>query len=688
MNSSQSFATFLLFGAMSSVVCAEEEEIEEIVVTGEFRPVDVDRLPASVSVIGEAAIEARGAQHLEEIASLVPNLNLASGASRARYFQIRGIGERGQFVEPLNSSVGLVIDGVDFSGIGTIGTLFDVRQVEVFRGPQGTLFGANALAGLINVATFGPADMPGSRVRLEAGDYGEYSVGGATSGALGDRSGYRIAVQQLRSDGYLDNDYVGRDDTNKHDELTLRGKLRLEIGADTTLDLASGYVDIDNGYDAFSLDNDREVRSDQPGHDRQQSSFASARLAFAGNERMRVETTLAAADSDSRYGYDEDWTFVGFHPDGYSSTDDYLRDRQTITAEARVLSNPSGRLFGGTTDWVAGVYGLTQREDLTRKYTFLAQDFDSRFEIDRVALFGQLETALDAKTTVTAGARIERHSAQYDDSDAVQFRPDDDLWGGRLSIDRLITDHTLLYAAFSRGYKAGGFNTDGSLPADLREFDPEVLYNYEIGGKGSYFDERVNGRLSLFYMQRDEVQIASSLVLVRDDGSSEFIDYTGNAAEGVNFGIEAELEWRPIPSISVFASLGLLDTEYRDFVNSRGIDLDGREQAHAPGYQFAGGVEWRATTGWFVRADTEGKDAYYFSDSEDFESDSYALLHLSGGLVRAPWSVRAWVRNATDKEYAVRGYFFGNDPRIGYAEAGYVQLGEPRRIGITVEWSL
>src|SRR4029077_12196984 len=98
------------------------------------------------------------AQQLEQILGLMPNVNYASGASRGRYLQIRGIGETGQFVEPLNSSVGLIVDHVDFSGIGTISTLYDVHQVEVFRGPQGTLYGANALAGLINVTTNDPGD--------------------------------------------------------------------------------------------------------------------------------------------------------------------------------------------------------------------------------------------------------------------------------------------------------------------------------------------------------------------------------------------------------------------------------------------------------------------------------------------------------------------------------------------------
>ncbi len=127
---------------------APDDSIEEIVVTGEFRSDPLDALPSSVSVATAAQIASLQAQHLEQVLALMPNVNVASGASRARYFQIRGIGETGQFIAPLNPSVGTIIDHVDFSGIATVSTLYDVRQVEVFRGPQGTLYGANALAGL------------------------------------------------------------------------------------------------------------------------------------------------------------------------------------------------------------------------------------------------------------------------------------------------------------------------------------------------------------------------------------------------------------------------------------------------------------------------------------------------------------------------------------------------------------
>ena len=140
-----------VFGGLATQVQADQSEspaIEEVVVTAEFRPMSAAQVPVSVSVLDP---DANGdlINHLDELLSRAANVNLTSGASRARFFQIRGIGERSQFVEPLNPSVGLIVDGVDLSGLGGAATLFDVQQVEVLRGPQGTLYGANAMAGLI-----------------------------------------------------------------------------------------------------------------------------------------------------------------------------------------------------------------------------------------------------------------------------------------------------------------------------------------------------------------------------------------------------------------------------------------------------------------------------------------------------------------------------------------------------------
>ena len=127
------------------------DKIETITVTSGFRQQSLQKTAASLSVLTDTDIKQRNAQHLEELIAVTPNVNFASGSQRARYYQIRGIGERSQFKEPINPSVGMIIDGVDFTGIGSIANLFDVQQAEVYRGPQETHFGAHAIAGMITV---------------------------------------------------------------------------------------------------------------------------------------------------------------------------------------------------------------------------------------------------------------------------------------------------------------------------------------------------------------------------------------------------------------------------------------------------------------------------------------------------------------------------------------------------------
>ena len=682
-----------IFGVASMAQATETSAsqstaIEEIVVTGELRSDPLDTLPSSISVVTSEQISALNAQHLEQILALMPNVNAASGASRARYLQIRGIGETGQFIAPLNPSVGLIVDHVDFSGIGTISTMYDVRQVEVLRGPQGTLYGANALAGLVNITTNDPTKVLEAGATVEAADYDTRSIGAYVSGPLLDSLDGRLAVQQYRSDGYVHNDFLNRNNTNNYDELTIRSKFRWQANDDTVVDLAGGYIDIDNGYDAFSLDNKRDTISDQPGKDTQKSRFGSITAMFSQPTTFQVETILAHADSDIDYGYDEDWTYVGFDPNGYSSTDLYKRNVDTTSAEIRLISNEDGRLLGDSTDWAVGVYGFKQDMTLHRVYTFITPDFTSAFRIERAAIFGQTETHFSDVTNLTVGLRLERHDSNYHDDDGSKFEPDYNLWGGRVALEHLIWSSTMVYASVARGYKSGGFNTDGTLEPSLREFDPETLYNAEVGVKGSWLDNSVVGRLALFYMWRKDMQVDTSQTLMRPDGSSEFIEYTGNASQGNNYGLEAELHYRPTPQVELFTSLGLLASEYDNFINGSGQQLNGRQQAQAPSYQFFASAQYTFVNGVFLRSAVEAKDAYYFSDSDSFQSKPYELLHLSAGVQRERWGVTAWMHNVFDKDYAVKGYFFGNDPRIDYAPHGYTQLGEPRRIGVTLDWRL
>jgi len=679
--------------ALPGPAAADDAEpvIEEIVVTAEFRASSVNRTPVSVSVVELGDLKGRAVEHLEDVLAQVPNVNFAGGSSRARFYQIRGIGERGQFDEPLNASVGLLIDGVDFSGIGTAAVLHDVSQVEVLRGPQGTIYGANALAGLMSIRTNAPTQAFEGGLTLDAGNYDALGLGATVSGPIGDSLGGRLAVRKYQDDGFYRNTFLDVTDTNDRDELSVRGRLDWAATERLDLGLSLGHLDIQNGYDAFSLDNNRRTRSDEPGQDAQKSTYGALTADWQINDAVILEGSLGHADSEIDYGYDEDWTFVGFHPFEYSSTDRYERDRSTTTLDLRLLSGEAGRLFGDTTSWVVGVYGLQQEVDLTRTYTFLPAPFESNFEIDRVALYGELAADLGERARLTLGLRGERHESSYNDSEGVVFDPSDDLWGGRLIFEWDLNERSLVYASVTRGYKAGGFNASNSLDEDLREFDPEVLWNYELGLKGRWFEDRLTGRFSLFTMDREDVQIGTSIVRTRPDGSSEFIQLTSNAAEGTNRGLEMELVWAVTERLEVFGSLGLLDTEFRDFVNSSGEDLDGEEQAHAAGYQFFLAAEYRAPGGFYARLELEGKDAFYYSDSrrfsdrpDDLVSEPYELWNAAIGYEWESWELRLWGRNLADETYTIRGFYFPNDPRDSYTERGWFQYGDPRRYGVTL----
>src|SRR6202046_2643284 len=253
-------ALIFLSAALALVAAAKasdtDDRLDEIIVTAPLRSASLEDLPGSATVLNESALRDAGQQHFEDVLALVPNLNWAGDTSRPRYFQIRGIGELQQYQGAPNPSVGFLIDDIDFSGLGTAATLFDVDHIEVLRGPQGTLYGANALGGLIYMRSAEPADTFGGRVELDAGNYDERSFGAVVTGPVPSLdSSFRFSAQQYLSDGFYHNVYLDRDTDNRN-ELTLRGKWRYQPSDVLDVDLTALRVQIDNGYDAWSIYND------------------------------------------------------------------------------------------------------------------------------------------------------------------------------------------------------------------------------------------------------------------------------------------------------------------------------------------------------------------------------------------------------------------------------------------------
>ncbi len=164
---------------------------------------------------------------------------------------------------------------------------------------------------------------------------------------------------------------------------------------------------------------------------------------------------------------------------------------------------------------------------------------------------------------------------------------------------------------------------------------------------------------------------------------ASFVFFTDNAAKGRTLGAEAELRWFVSESWELYANLGLLHADFDEFIAPQG-DLGGRDQAHAPRYTLAAGAVYRNVRGFFARLDASARDAFYFDVSHDQKSQEYELLNARIGYERDSWLVQLWARNLLDENYAVRGFYFGNEPP-DFPNTLYTRLGDPRQVGITIE---
>src|SRR5580700_1799173 len=196
-----------------------DDALQEIVVTATLRSTSIADLPQSVTVLDQATLRAAGVQHFEDVLGEIPDLNWAAGTSRPRFFQLRGIGEVEQYQGAPNPSVGFLIDDIDFSGVGMPATLFDVQQIQVLRGPQGTTYGANALAGLISVRTADPGTDFELHGEATGATYDTRAAGIAIGdGMAGGDAGWRLVAQQYLSDGFRHDAYYDMNTTNGYDE--------------------------------------------------------------------------------------------------------------------------------------------------------------------------------------------------------------------------------------------------------------------------------------------------------------------------------------------------------------------------------------------------------------------------------------------------------------------------------------
>ena len=686
-------------GLIPGPAAAEGDTLDEVVVTASLRPTSVAQLPQSVTVLDAETLREAGVQHFEDVLGMIPDLNWAAGTSRPRFFQLRGIGEVEQYQGAPNPSVGFLIDDIDFSGVGMPATLFDVQQIQVLRGPQGTTYGANALAGLISVRT---AD-PGTEFELHGeaggGTYDTRSAGIAIGdGMAGGDAGWRLVAQQYLSDGFRHDAYYDMNTTNGYDEGTLRGKLHWQINDALQADLALMHVNINNGYDAWSIYNTFTTYSNQPGRDEQRSNGIALRISDRIEGLGELRSISSSAGSAILYSFDGDWgndTLWGqYAPYDYFQSDN--RYRHTFAEDLRLIGDDSRALFG-VLRWLAGVYALrlTETDRLVYQYDDVydgagSSELDSRYGATNVALYGSLDADLGPRSKLSAGLRVERRSADYQDSSdvATPFPQEiNDMVGGNLSwmLDTGQGEH--FYTTLARGYKGGGFNIGSQILSEQRGFAPETLWSLESGIKYARAGDPLQLQTDIFYMRREHMQVYLSEQLQQNNPLA-YVFFTQNAADGENFGLESEGSYRLSEHWQLSGSAALLHTRYLGVSGVfESLGIDGRAQPFAPNYEASLALEYTTQSGLFARLDSHAIGSFYYYTSDAQASGSYHLENLRVGYRHDSWTASIWLRNLFNERYAQNGFYFGLIPP-NYPNQAFLQLGDPRQVGLTISYDL
>ena len=681
-------------------------ESQEIVIKAGLLDESFQKIPGSISVITKENIRAYGAEHFQILIDQIPNLNWAGGTSRPRYFQIRGIGERSHFFGegPPNFSVGFVMDDMDLSGLGMVGQLYDLEQIEVFKGPQSSIYGPNAIAGLISLRSSDPVDNFESNISAKFGSDNMYGGSYLINLNLMKNLNVRLTSIYDYSDGFRNNITKNISNSNKRDESFLR--LKLSFQPSETIEILTTVIhsDMSNGYDIWTPDNNEDLNTytDMEGQDSQKTYGSSFRINVGVAENINIVSITSFTKTDLVHAYDGDWADSlywhdkhGFDPivEGYeySFFDQNERSRSNFTQEIRTSLGPL---------IIGGYFKNLIEEDIASGYLFGgdATEASSKYDLLAKAGYAQINSKISQSINLKFNIRLENNGYNYegiaeglnDDWEVIQLplvkrKTDDSMLGYRLSVNFQKDQSTSYYSSFSQGFKSGGVNQQPYLSNSSRLYQPEFIHNYEIGLK--HANERYKTQISGFYGKRKDQQVSVSSQKSEEDPTS-FFYYTSNAGSGWILGMEWEHQHKVSERFQLLISLGYLDTWLDKFqFDDNTILREGgeREAAMSPKIIGSFGVHSHFRSNIFTSVKITHKGAYYFSDSHDNKSDPYSLISLTIGKVVENTTIKLWARNILDVRYPVRGFYFSLIPP-DFTNQLWKSYGDPRQIGLTVDY--
>ncbi len=683
---------------LSTLPAIAETEVfqsdEEVVVTANKIEEDVQDVPQSITVIGEDILEEKGIENVPDLIREIPNVFYTPNHGNS--VNIRGL-NTSMFTQ--NNPVVIYIDGVPYSRTyGFDASLVNAERIEVLRGPQGSLYGKDAIGGVINIVSKDPANELHGKVGAEYGSF-KYMQGflNLNGPVLKDKLYFGVNGWYEQDDGWIENTYPGmEEDANRkrnHNmgvfllfKPTDRFKARLNVSSlyhktywDDGYALPGGSVVSD-----FDRDDAENVSYDVESYDETKSNAQSLHLSYDFDAfTVTSVTTHRTLETDSLYDGDvgDDPLWAGLTMFGDGETD-------TWTEELRFSSNnPEGfRWVGGvyldTEEHETGPYGM-QMPFNPFTYAIESWEYNAESITDSktYAVFGQVMIPLIPDFELTLGARYQ-HIEKEMDQDMymlpvgtsgppvfhLEAEKTWDVFLPKAALSWGITDAWKTYFSFSKGYMPGGFNYfSSSGTAEDNSFEPQKSTNYELGIKGSY--RRINLSANVFYMDIEDIHVYKS------PGGS--IYYADNAGKAHSRGAELEITYFPTDSIELSGALGLIDAEYDDYDAGSGIVFDGEKIPQTPSHTARLGIAYYHPNGLYTRADIYNQgDVYYYNDAnKSFDREGgYTLLDMKIGYRSGDMDVYAYGKNLTDEDYV-------NGLRASSIGA-VVTFGDPRTLGV------
>lgn len=669
----------ILPGMASAQQPAQEKvtRLPEITVVAEKVPDAAQAVPVSVTAVTRKTLVDDDVRTVKDAAIFAPNVFMNEFTARKLsnpYF--RGIGS-----SPNNPGVTTYIDGVpQLNANSSSVELLDVEQVEFVRGSQGTLYGRDTVGGLINVTSRKPSltawhsAAEGSLGNYDSRD-GRVSVGGPL---IPGELGFGLAGGFADRDGYTTNDFTGHRLDSREDYFG-KGQLLWKPASDWEVRLSlSGEHDHDGDYALGDLqmirDNPYHVSRDFEGYTHRSIVAPTLSIEHKGaTVDFTMITGLVHWDTEDLTDLDYTSNPALFSTRLNSEKETQFTEelRFSSAKDAPVVYNENLKL-----KWQTGVFVFSQDykqdafNDLSSAFAGLGPGF--RLSQQQNADLQDLGVGLNGQTTLTAwdrldftlGARVdwERKEADIQTVNTVMLPP---MFGGgvypsalsahknysevspHFGVDYHLTKDASAYATVTRGYKAGGFNP--SAPPGSDSYGTEHTWDYELGVKTAWFDNRLLANLGLFYIDWQDIQVN------RPNPFSPGQFYIANAGEAASKGVEFELTARPLDGLDLFGGVGLTNARFGSGSTDGGVDISDNRLQYTPVFTSNAGAQYsralcQAATA-YARAEVVSYGNYQYNNQNAARQGGYSLTNFRLGVRGDRWFAEGWIRNAFDREY-------------------------------------